>query len=175
MERTQEMAPARAAGGQIRIRQAGSADREALRDFLTGLSVQTRYLRFFAGTMPTSPAMLRVLAGGRQGVDAIVATRSGVIIGHAMAAYAAGPGGTPVADIGVVVADAWQGRGVGSGLVRTLTARARAHGATTMVMDVLAENRKALTMIADQWPDARHDRSAAQVTIRAGLARRPDR
>jgi GNAT superfamily N-acetyltransferase len=155
--------------GHIRIRQAGSNDQGGLRDFLSGLSVRTRYLRFFAGALPTSPAMLRVLAGGRQGVDALVATQNGAIIGHAMAVDTTGPGGAAAAEIGVVVADAWQGRGVGTGLARALAARAGVRGATTLTMDVLAENRRVLAMIARRWPAARHDRSAESVTIHARL------
>ena len=197
MKRTQELRPVgtartRAAGappagpaGQIRIRQADRADVGALRDFLTGLSAQTRYLRFFAGAMPTSPAMLQILAGGRPGADALVATRNGAIIGHAMAVDTTGPCGDRTAEIGVVVADAWQGQGVGSGLMRTLVARAEARGATGLLMEVMAENRRMLNMIARRWPAARHDQSAAYVTVQARLspggsrpgplARRPDR
>src|SRR5215831_4594108 len=178
-------APPAGPAGQIRIRQAGRTDQEALRDFLTGLSVQTRYLRFFAGAMPTSPAMLQILAGGRPGADALVATRNGAIIGHAMAVDTTSPCGDRMAEIGVVVADAWQSQGVGSGLMRTLVARAEARGATGVVMEVMAENRRMLSMIARQWPGARHDQSAAYVTVQARLspggsrpgplARRPDR
>src|SRR5215475_3015372 len=155
--------------GRVRIRRAASTDQPALRDFLTGLSVRTRYLRFFAGALPASPAMLRALAGARDGVDALVATRNGAIIGHAMAADTTGPDGGAMAEIGVVVADAWQGRGVGSGLLRALAGRARARGATTLAMDVLAENQRVLAMIAARWPAARHDRSAASVTVHARL------
>jgi acetyltransferase len=131
--------------------------------------VRTRYLRFFAGALPASPAMLRALAGSRDGVDALVATRNGAIIGHAMAADTTGPDGAAMAEIGVVVADAWQGRGVGSGLLRALAARARARGATTLAMDVLAENQRVLAMIAARWPAARNDRGAASVTVHARL------
>jgi GNAT superfamily N-acetyltransferase len=155
--------------GQVRIRQAGSADHAALRDFLTGLSLRTRYLRFFAGALPASPATLQILAGGRPGVDALVATRNGAIIGHAMAVDGAGPNGAAMAEIGVVVADAWQGRGVGSGLLHALAGRARARGATTLAMDVLVENQRVLAMIAARWPAARHDRSAESVTVHARL------
>jgi hypothetical protein len=38
-----------------------------------------------------------------------------------------------------------------------------------MVMDVLPENRLALTMIADHWPVARYDHSAQYVTISVRL------
>ena len=185
MKRTQEREPAAAAwpgpsarhdapwpvwpGGRVMIRRAASTDHPALRDFLTGLSVRTRYLRFFAGALPASPAMLQALAGGRDGVDALVATRNGAIIGHAMATDTTGPDGTAIAEIGVVVADAWQGRGVGSGLLRALAGRARARGATTLAMDVLAENQRVLAMIAARWPAAQHDPSAASVTVHARL------
>src|SRR5215471_15737725 len=50
------------------IRPAGPADMAALSDFFSGLSAQTRYLRFFAPVTPT-PAMLRVLSGCGARVD----------------------------------------------------------------------------------------------------------
>ena len=181
MKRTQDAAPAGPElawspgipwpawpAGRILIRQAGGGDLDGLRDFMSGLSAQTRYLRFFAG-VPASAAMLRVLAGQRPDADALVATRNGVIIGHAMAVDTAGPPGAGATEIGVVVADAWQGKGVGSGLVRTLASRARARGATTLVMEVMAENQRVLAMIASRWPDASHDRTAAYVTVHARL------
>jgi GNAT superfamily N-acetyltransferase len=150
------------------IRQAGCGDLGGLRDFLTGLTVRTRHLRFFAGA-PASAAMLRVLAGQRPDADALVATRNGVIIGHAMAVDTAGSPGAAATEIGIVVTDAWQGRGVGSGLIRALASRARARGATTLMMEVMAENRRVLAMIAGRWPDARYDRSGAYVTVHARL------
>jgi GNAT superfamily N-acetyltransferase len=154
--------------GRILIRQAGGGDIGGLREFLAGLSAQTRYLRFFAG-VPASAAMLRILAGQRPDADALVATRKGLIIGHAMAVDTGGPPGAAATEIGVVVADAWQGRGVGSGLMRALASRARDRGAATLVMEVMAENRRVLAMIAGRWPDARHDRSGAYVTVCAPL------
>jgi GNAT superfamily N-acetyltransferase len=113
--------------------------------------------------------MLRVLAGQRPDADALVAIGNGEIIGHAMAVDTAGPPGAAATEIGIVVADAWQGRGVGSGLIRALASRARARGATTLVMEVMAENRRVLTMISGRWPDARYDRSGAYVTVHARL------
>jgi ribosomal protein S18 acetylase RimI-like enzyme len=98
--------------------------------------------------------MLRILAGGVAHTDVLVATCDGVIIGHAMAGDRTGPGGTRQTEIGVVVADAHRGRGVGSALVRQLVARAQIRGATALVMEVLAENRQVLNMISDHWPVA---------------------
>jgi acetyltransferase len=150
----------------------------ALGDFFSGLSAQTRYLRFFAPVTPT-PAMLRVLSGGGAHVDALVAVRDGVIIGHAMAADQPATEGSPspgaardpqqpgVTDIGVVVADAWQGRGVGSALVRALVTRAQARGVRSMTMDVLHANHTVLAMIERRWPaaDIGHCRESAAIHI----------
>lgn len=154
---------------RLEIRQACYADHAALREFLGGLSLRARYLRFFTGALTAGPAMLRILAGGRDHIDALVAVENGAIIGHAMASDATGPGDGAVTEIGVVVTDARQGRGIGSALVRTLTARARARGITTATMEVLAENRQVLAMIADHWPAAHHDLSGACATIRVPL------
>ena len=81
----------------------------------------------------------------------------------------AGPPGQ-VTEIGVVVADAWQGQGVGSALVRALISRARARGVTSLSMDVLPGNRDVLAMIAGHWAAARTRRGVDCVTIQAGLA-----
>lgn len=160
----------RTQAGPPEIRQACYSDHAALRDFLAGLSLRARYLRFFTGAMGASPAVLRILAGGGDHIDAIVAVEQGVIIGHAMASDATGPGDT-VTEIGVVVTDACQGQGIGSALIRTLTARAQDRGITTATMDVLAENRQVLDMIADHWPAARHNSSGAYATIQVPLPR----
>ena len=42
------------------IRQACYSDHTAIRDFLGGLSLRARYLRFFTGALSTGPAMLRM-------------------------------------------------------------------------------------------------------------------
>src|SRR6516164_3100962 len=117
------------------IRPASAADMGALSDFFAGLSPQTRYLRFGAPVTP-GPGLLRRMSGGDGRAEAVVAVRGGVIIGHAMAADQAGPRGARTADVGVVVADAWQGLGVGSALMRALITGARARGVTSLTMDV---------------------------------------
>jgi ribosomal protein S18 acetylase RimI-like enzyme len=154
---------------RIGIRQAGNGDCDAIRAFLAGLSPQTRYLRFFTGAPAVSTATVRRLAGDGENIDAVVATEAGAIIGHAMAADQTDASGAHVTEIGVTVTDTRQGRGVGSALTRELTARAKARGATAMAMDVLAENRKVLSMIAGHWPAASYDRSGPYVTIRTTL------
>jgi GNAT superfamily N-acetyltransferase len=163
------------------IRPVGQADLAALSDFFDRLSAETRYRRFFGPVTPTR-ALLDLLSGRAADVHAVVAVAGGVIVGHAMAADRAeagdprGPGRTCTADIGVVVADAWQGRGVGSALMRALVAQAQARGVTSLAMDVLHANRQVLAMIIGHWPEADVGYSADSLGIRVRLPRyRPPR
>jgi GNAT superfamily N-acetyltransferase len=157
----------------VTIRQASESDLAALGDFFAALSSRTRYLRFFAPVRPTA-AMLRSLSGSTGGtasprstgyIDVLVAIWQGAVIGHAMAADAPGPSGTRRSDIGVVVADSWQGKGVGSVLVRALVARAQARGVTLLTMDVLPANSRVFDMIANHWPAANTSQNADCVTV----------
>jgi GNAT superfamily N-acetyltransferase len=150
------------------IRPASTADTGVLGDFFTGLSPQSRYLRFFAPLTP-GPGLLRTLSGGDGRADVVVAVRRGVVIGHAMAVDQAGPRGARTADVGVVVADAWQGLGVGSALISALTAGARARGVTALTMDVLPGNRRMLALIAARWPAAPAEHAAGFATFRIPL------
>jgi GNAT superfamily N-acetyltransferase len=154
------------------IRPASAADPGALTDFFAGLSMQSRYLRFFAPVMP-GPKLLSRMSGGDRCVNAVVAVRDGVVIGHGMAVDQAGPHGARTADVGVVVADAWQGLGVGSALMRALTAGARARGVTSLTMDVLPGNHRMLALIARHWPAARAMSSGGFATFRVLLAGHP--
>jgi GNAT superfamily N-acetyltransferase len=155
----------------VAIRQAQTDDMPALSDFFSGLSAHTRYLRFF-GPISPGAALLRTLCGGPDNVDALVAVRGGVIVGHAMAVDRADPRdsrSTRVTDIGVVVDDSWQGRGVGSALMRALVTGAQTRGVTTLEMDVLDGNRQVLAMITGHWPAARVDHNSDGFAIRVRL------
>jgi GNAT superfamily N-acetyltransferase len=147
------------------IRTTCPEDLAALGDFFAGLSARTRYLRFFGPVTP-SPALLRQLCGLADTIDAMVAVRGGIIVGHAMAVDRTDPGDARVTDIGVVVADAWQGQGLGSALMRALVTRARARGVTLLEMDVLNGNRQVIDMITSHWPAARVERSPDSISIR---------
>jgi len=149
------------------IRAPAGRDLAALGAFFAGLSLGTRVRRFFAPVRP-GPAMLRRLDGTAGQADVLVAVHRGVIIGHAMAVDQAGPAG-PVTDVGVVVADAWQSRGVGAALMRALLGRAQARGVTGVSMDVLPSNRAVLAMITTHWEAARLVRSGDSVTVQIQL------
>ncbi len=152
------------------IRPVRPADLAVLSDFFAGLSMQSRYQRFFAPVTP-GPALLRLLSGSAAAsVDALIAITDGGIVGHAMAADRAAQPGGQTTDIGVVVADAWQGRGVGSALLRALIAGARGRGVTSLTMDVLPDNRRVRAIITGHWPAARIGRAQAHDTVCLALA-----
>jgi len=146
-------------------------DLPALSDFFAGLSAHSRYLRFFGPVTPGA-ALLRTLAGCSGNVDALVAVRAGVIVGHAMAVDRTEPKdsrGTRVTDIGVVVDDAWQGRGVGAALMRAIVTGAQARGVIVLEMDVLDSNHQVLAMVTGHWPAARVERTPDGLAIRVRL------
>jgi GNAT superfamily N-acetyltransferase len=156
--------------GGIQIRGASAADCEAIKTFVAGLSLRARFLRFFTPVSPPTPAVLRGLCGGGRTSDVLVATADGAVIGHAMAADSTGPDGGRFTDIGLVVADDWQHRGVGSDLFGRVIARAAARGVSALEMDVLPENRPMLAMISSRWADASYEYGGGSVTVRVALA-----
>ena len=177
MERTQ-VAPGGGGAGappsgcaNVAIRPIDPTEQAALGDFFAALSVESRYRRFFAPVRPTH-GLLDLLAGGPAHVDAIVAVADGVIVGHAMSAdlpQRVYPCPGRATDVGVVVADAWQSKGVGAALMRALIARAQARGVTTLAMDVLPGNRRVLAMILGHWPDAAVGHSPDGLDVRITL------
>lgn len=179
MSRTQD-----AAGCTVEFRAGGPQDAGQIREFINGLSVRTQFLRFFASVAPPSSGLLRGLcgasgaswAGGVGGsADIVLATVGGTVIGHCMAADRTDPDGMMTSDIGLVVADSWQQRGVGTALLRIVAERAAARGAGMLVMDVLPGNDRILSVIERRWPGARREFSADSIIIRACLTQERER
>ena len=113
-----------AKAGSYCVREGGLEDESKIREFAAGLSVPTRYLRFFTAISPASPSLLRVLTGGTPGSDILVITdQHGAVVGHGMAADITADG-RPGVDLGLVIADAWQGQGLGTVLLELLAQRA---------------------------------------------------
>jgi GNAT superfamily N-acetyltransferase len=171
VNRIQVSRPGWASGrAAVAIRQVHpEQDLPALSDFFAGLSSHTRYLRFFGPVTPGA-ALLRTLAGCAGNVDALVAIRGGVIVGHAMAVDRPEPRGTRLTDIGVVVDDDWQGCGVGAALMRAIVTGAQARGVAVLEMDVLDSNRQVLAMVTGHWPAARVEHTPDGLAIRVRLA-----
>ncbi|TYB56381.1 GNAT family N-acetyltransferase [Nonomuraea sp. PA05] len=146
------------------IRPVRQDDEDRIRRFLAGLSLHTQTLRFFTGVSTPAAALVRALLCVDERRDALVATTEcGEIVAHAMSFK----GACADVEIAVVVADDWQGRGLGPELVDTLLLRASVRGARTVAMDVLGENRRVLRLIQRLWPEATMKVSSGTVEVTA--------
>lgn len=149
------------------IRSAGLDDADGIRAFVCSLSPRSQYLRFFASAAPPSTGLLRALCGASGSADILVLTDSRArVIGHAMAADAVLPDGRLETNIGLVIADDWQQRGLGTTLLDLLVSRAVRRGVSTLVLDVLPSNDRMRGMIARRWPDAPTERTRDALVIR---------
>ncbi len=105
---------------------------------IDSLSAEAYFWRFLGGRAVPPPAWMlaRLLAGGADR-GAWVAQAQDVVIGHSC--WTRGPDGA--AEIGVVVRDCWQRRGIGTALVGATAAAAAAAGADRARFEVHPENR----------------------------------
>ena len=130
---------------------ARPTDGPALEELFGRCSAASIASRFFGQVTALPRSYLRdVLAGRPERHDAAVARdrASGAIIGLASlgAGSAAGP---DVPEIGVLVADAWQRRGIGTGMVDLLISRARERGVERVLASVLPGRSGVLAALGD--------------------------
>ena len=128
------------------VRPATARDAPAIQALVRELSPSSRYSRFFSGIQELSPEWLtrftRVEA--RQDVSllaTLVREGSETLVG--MGQYAADPY-PERCDFAVLVADGWQGLGIGRRLLRNLECVARAAGIERIEGEVLAHNSSML-------------------------------
>jgi GNAT superfamily N-acetyltransferase len=131
-------------GSVVQLVPMTPADAERLVRFHSGLSHETVYRRFFSFHPELSPEELhRFTHVDHRDREAIVASDGCEIVG--VARFDREPDPT-VAEVAFVVADAWQGRGLGSLLFRRLAERAQAVGVRRLVADTLSHNDRMLTV-----------------------------
>ena len=133
---------------QVLIRPAQASDADALRRMYRRCGADSRYARFH-GVLNEMPSTYldSVLGADPHAHDALVAETAGgdlVALGSAARMPTEGP---PVVEIGLLVEDRWQQRGIGSSLLGVLAARARRRGMERLRCDVLAGNRHLLAML----------------------------
>lgn len=117
-------------GSEVRLRPAGSADEPLVAALHARCSPATRRGRFLSPTPRLGPGELEELLGG-DGGEAVLAVTvdGGSLVGLATLA----PGGPAAVRFGVIVADAWHGRGVATALLRRLADTAAERGVETLV------------------------------------------
>ena len=135
-------------GVRLRVRPIDPADRVPLADAFMRLSDQSRFQRFLGPKPRLSERELDYLTDvDHVNHEALVAIdeTTGQIVG--VGRYATGHGGGTVADLALVVVDAWQRRGIGHALAARLVERARANDMTALTGSTLAGNRPARALL----------------------------
>jgi GNAT superfamily N-acetyltransferase len=134
------------------LRAAAATDTAAVRAFLRGLSLESAYRRFFTGLGSVPDSLVRRLLSTGETRTVILAAAGDEIVGVADTTVV--DGGTAV-ELGVVVADRWQRRGLGWPLADAALAPARAGRIRTLRAHTLADNARVARMLRRRWPAAR--------------------
>jgi acyl-CoA synthetase (NDP forming)/RimJ/RimL family protein N-acetyltransferase len=155
-------------GGTVHLRPIRPGDADAIVAFHGGLSQRTRYLRYFSA-YPRIPErdLQRFTNVDHHDRVAFVAELGGEII--AVGRYERQPG-TDEAEVAFVVADAHQGRGIGSVLLEHLAAAAREVGIRRFVAVVLAENVGMIRVFRDAGYETTRHLEYGEVTLEFDVA-----
>lgn len=138
-------------GTAVTLRASRPDDAGRIQHMVRGLSVSSRYQRFFSPIHELAPAMLDLFTRNApaQAITLLaVVRRNGTETVVAMAQYVADPY-PQRCDFGVVVAEEWRRGGLGRKLIESLVCIARAAGFERMEGDVLAENMAIQRLIMD--------------------------
>jgi acetate---CoA ligase (ADP-forming) len=158
-------------GGTLRLRAPAAADADALLGFFGTLSDRSLYLRFH-GIRHIDRALVDPFLDPdwndrgtlmatieEDGEESVVALANYVRLREPSAA-----------EIAFAVADAQQGRGIGTRLLEQLAMRAGGMGIATFVAEVMAENRAALSVFADAGFELARELEGGEVELRFPIA-----
>ena len=135
-------------GTRVRLRLTRPSDGSPVRQFLEGLSAETRTRRFLAPTPAISESTVRHFTFYNPRERLILAATMLIdgrerIVGLADAAFL----GTGLAEIGVVVDDDAQGRGLGKMLSEAVASVAMSRGANRLKAEMLDGNAPMLRLL----------------------------
>ena len=143
------------------IRPIRAADFPLLLAFVRGLSRDTGYKRLMSPRTPPDEEVRRWAEIDPERECALVAVSDGAIVG--VARY--GLESAQEADFAIVLADAWQGRGLGRELLQRLIAAARLHGVRRLAGTTLSENAGMLKLARGLGFSIRRAPGAAFATL----------
>jgi GNAT superfamily N-acetyltransferase len=150
-------------GARLILRPIAPDDREELAAGFERLSPESRYRRFFGPMKELAPDALDHLTQvDHRDHEALVAVDEATGQGVGVARYVRT--GPAEAEPAVVVADAWQRRGVGTRLLQLLADRAREEGIAVFRAPVLARNDEALGLLR-QLGKTRTTRAGSEVDV----------
>jgi RimJ/RimL family protein N-acetyltransferase len=159
-------------GSQVVLRHATAADEPLVAALHARCSPHTRALRLLTPSPRLAPAELRalVVADGPDSAAVLALTADG---GSAAGLANLRPAGDGSAEIGLLVEDAWQGRGVGTALTRRLVELALDGGLAEFTAVVPGDNQRVTRLLrrAGLRPQARM--ADGMLHVRAGLTGTP--
>jgi acetate---CoA ligase (ADP-forming) len=134
-------------GSTLAVRPIRPDDEAELAHFFSALSLESRVLRFFAAVAnadASAKKMVLVDYASRYGIVALAGADQ-VIVGHAMYVATA----AHKAELALAVADAYQGRGLGTILLGQLAEAAAASGLEVLEAIVRPENHRMLDLLRE--------------------------
>jgi acetyl coenzyme A synthetase (ADP forming)-like protein len=134
-------------GSTLRLRPIRPADRDGLLAMYARLSPESRRFRFFGTGDLVEAEVSRLLAADHDNEFVLVAEARGRISGAAL--YLRDPEAPDRAEVAFAIADALQGRGVGTRMLEVLAGIAREHRIRTFDAYALHDNRQMLQVFLD--------------------------
>ncbi len=160
-------------GLDVLIRPIRATDKRLLSEGFASLSPEARFQRFFAPVLKLGESDLVYLTEvDHRRHEALVAIDpdEGDLIGVARYVRTS-PHRDREAEVAIVIADEWRGRGLGTALLSRLATRAREEGITHFLAVILADNTNATDLFENFAPrKTRVSRGdPGQVEVRIGL------
>ena len=138
------------AGRRLSLRLLERDDADLIRQFYGRLSSETIYRRFLSPiTLPNDALVRRLVDIDHHDRDALIALDERGIAG--IARYGTDPS-RKNHEVAVVIADDWQGRGLGRLLLRRLAHIARLRGIASFHATMLGDNRRAQALVLGLSP-----------------------
>jgi AcrR family transcriptional regulator/RimJ/RimL family protein N-acetyltransferase len=154
--------------GTVWIRLARPEDADAVVAMHERCSELSLHRRYLAGVSEWRDVNLRRLTGGHRGATLVVMSEEGAIVGLGNL-FPDEPRDGHSAEIAVIVEDAFQGRGIGTRLVRHMLELAERLGFQEVVATVLAENAGMLHVLEATGLEWTRALEQGVITMRAPL------
>lgn len=162
-----------APGVEVLVRPIRSTDKALLARGFERLSPEARFQRFFAPVVRLNESDLAYLTEvDHRGHEALVAIEpeEGEMVGVARYIRTR-PYRDGEAEVAIVIADSWRGKGLGRALLSRLAARAREEGVGYFLASILADNADATDLFRNFAPKSTRTRTETpgQIEVRIGL------
>jgi len=157
-------------GAAVRMRSVMASDEPALAALFDGLSMRSRWLRFFSGATDLRAAAHDAVAQRGTGGVVAFAGEPRTIVAHALYARE----GEHRAEVAFEVDDAWQGRGLGTILLGHLASLAAADGIETFTALVLPQNHAMIQVFRDSGFPVDVDVRPGEIAVELPTALGPD-